>query len=888
MLLKCEKGLRSIKIFLLFIIFFSEANTFGQSFVIKGRVTDSLQNPLSFANIMLHQANSQQAVRFALTGADGRFEIKAEINKTYTLTISYFGYKAYRKHFTAEKKEYNLQVVLYENKQELDKVTIQYTVPVVVKKDTTTYNAGSFTNGTERSLKDVLKKMPGVQVDDNGKIKVNGKSVTQVYVENKKFFNGNSKLAIENIPADAVDKIQAIDHFQNVSFMKSFEDSKKMILNIKLKEGKKNFVFGDAEIRKGFQEAYLADLKTFYYSPKKTFNYIGTVNNINEKVLTFNDLLSFTSNDDRIENIEETRENYKFISSFLPRDYYASKANFQAVQGQTEIKPSLNTSIYAIYSQNNDKGLQNSLQTDLNNVHKDLLTQQNTSDKNRFGLGQLKLDFDPNTNTKIRYKLFIIHTATAQRTQNFYTLDHVLDTIFNEGANDITSFRQNVNYFHRINIKNAFKARLQYNYSYNTKDKLSQSFSKPYFVPVLWQNLYRINTQNQDVNYKAAFNFKYYLVLTPVKHIYPSFGFLYRKSIVSSKANQILESAQAYALPNFDNELDAVAKTYYGSLAYKVKWGDVTLKSGLKLNVFNWNLNAYDIHKTKTQALPFLYFEANTGYAKYKLEYTFQSRLPDMRDWLGGQQFVDFKTLHKGNPELDLEKNHEIKLSLFYFDLTKGNTLLGDVSYRYYNQYFTSKITFDKFNVILQKITLKQPKESWRLYTFYRKELVGFYYSLSPGISYDSYQNELNGVFISNRIVNYNMNVGVGTKFKILPNINITNAFSRLINHTIRQTQIDNWSLKLKLTYQLHKFYTQLHYRYQKSIIQNAETTANNYLDFKADYNFSDKSWYVGLDFRNILNQNEKIKTFQTDYLMIQKFTRTYPRLLLMKVGYKF
>ncbi len=879
----------NIKILLPLILFFYGLPIYAQQVFINGRVIDSLHKPMAYANVMLHQNDSLQADHFALTATDGRFQIKAEMHKSYTLTVSYFGYKAVKKKIKTLKKIYNLQFVLYENNEELDEISLKYSIPVVVKKDTTTYNAGSFTNGSERSLKDILKKLPGVQVDNNGQIKVNGKTVTHVYVENKKFFNGNSKLAIENIPADAVNKIQAIDHFQDVSFMKSFEDSKKMILNVKLKEGKKNFIFGDAGLRKGLKKEYLAAVKTFYYSAKKTLNYIGTVNNINENVLTFNDLLRFATDDDRLGNYKESRQNYKFIASLLPRDYYSSNVNFHAIQGQSTVNSFLNTSMYAIFDQNDNNGQEYNLQTDLNEDSANLSTQKNISDQNRFGLGQFKLDYAPATNTTIRYNLFLVHTKTNQQTQNIYFSDQVRDTVFNEGINELYSVRQDINYFHRIDVKNAFRAYLQFDYFKNTKDRQTQSFSEPDFVPVISQNLYRINTFNSTTNYEASFNFKYYWILTAVKHLYPSFGFLYRQSKLQSNAWQILENTQSYLLTNFDNQLDAISKNYYGSLAYKVKKGEITVKSGFKLNVFNWDLSQYNIHRTITQVLPFLNFDAKKGDTKYKFTYSYQSRLPDIEDWLGGLQYVDFKTLHTGNPELDIEKNHELKLSVFYFDLTKGNILLGDVSYRYYNQYFTSKVIFDNFNVILKKISLKAPKTSWQLHSFYRKELAFFYYNLSPGFSYDSYKNMLNGQYISNRIFNYNMNVEIGTKFKKNPNIDIANIYSRLINNSDYQTEVDNWLLKLRITYQIHKFYTQLFYQHQKSMIKNADSNINNdYLDFKADYNFSDKSWYIGLDFRNLLNNNEKLKTSQTNYLLVQEFTRIYPRLFLLKLGYKF
>ncbi len=878
----------NIKILLPLILFFYGLPIYAQQVFINGRVIDSLHKPMAYANVMLHQNDSLQADHFALTATDGRFQIKAEMHKSYTLTVSYFGYKAVKKKIKTLKKIYNLQFVLYENNEKLDEISLKYSLPVVVKKDTTTYNAGSFTNGSERSLKDILKKLPGVQVDDNGQIKVNGKTVTHVFVENKKFFNGNSKLAIENIPADAVNKIQAIDHFQDVSFMKSFDDSKKMILNVKLKEGKKNFVFGDAGLRKGLKKEYLAAVKTFYYSTKKTLNYIGTVNNINENVITFNDLLRFATDGDRLDNDKESRQNNKLMASLLPHDYYRSKNNFHALQGQATINSFLNTSMYAIFNQNENKGQEYSLQTDLNGDSANLSTQKKISDQNRIGLGQFKIDYTPATNTTIRYHLFLVHTKTKQQMQNTYFSDQGKDTVVNKGLNAVYSVRQNINYFHRINMKNAFRAHLQFNYFKNTKDRHFQSWSKPDFVQLLPQNLYRVNTIKSSANYQASFDLKYYLILTAVKHLYPSFGFAYRQTNLQSDAWQMLGNTQSYPLSNFANQQKAFTKKYYSSLAYKVKVGEIILKTGLKLNVFNWNLSQYNVHRTIAQGFPFLNLEVKNGDAKYKFAYSYQNRMPDIEDWLGGQQLMDFKTIYLGNPQLSLEKNHELKLSAFYFDLTKGTLLLGDISYRYYTHYFTSKIMFDNFNVIFQKIRLNEPKISWQFNAYYRKELSDFYYSLAPGLSFNAFKNEVNGIFKFNRVYNYNMNISAGTKLKRFPNIEIANRYGRSINVNLPWTQVDNWSLMLNVTYQIHKLFTKINYQHQKMMIKNANDTQNNYLDFKADYNFADKSWYVGLDFRNLLNDNEKIKTSQTNYLFTREYIRLYPRLILLKIGYKF
>src|SRR5690606_13044345 len=102
-------------------------------------------------------------------------------------------------------KDFTLQ---YDNT--LDEIQLVYEMPVTISGDTIVYNADSFNTGTERKLEDVLKNLPGVEVNDDGQIQVEGKTVGKVMVEGKDFFDGDSKLATKNIPANAVDKVQVL------------------------------------------------------------------------------------------------------------------------------------------------------------------------------------------------------------------------------------------------------------------------------------------------------------------------------------------------------------------------------------------------------------------------------------------------------------------------------------------------------------------------------------------------------------------------------------------------------------------------------------------------------------------------------------------------------
>ena len=109
-------------------------------------------------------------------------------------------------------------------------------MPVTIRGDTLIYNADSFKNGTERKLEDVLKKLPGVEINDDGQIEVEGKIVAKVMVEGKEFFDGDSKLATKNIPANAVDKVQVLKTYSEVGQLSGVTNNQDNIaINIKLK-----------------------------------------------------------------------------------------------------------------------------------------------------------------------------------------------------------------------------------------------------------------------------------------------------------------------------------------------------------------------------------------------------------------------------------------------------------------------------------------------------------------------------------------------------------------------------------------------------------------------------------------------------------------------------
>ncbi|WP_299525708.1 carboxypeptidase regulatory-like domain-containing protein [Winogradskyella sp.] len=272
-------------------------NSFAQ-IKMQGVVKDSIGQPLELANIIAINQETSALESYAITNDKGKYILSLGKNGKYKIQVSYIGLKTLEEIITTQEANIAKDFTLLPDKS-LDAVEITYEMPVTIKGDTIVYNADSFKNGSERKLEDVLEKLPGVEITDDGQIEVEGKPVSKIMVEGKDFFDGDTKLATQNIPSNAVDKVQVLRNYAEVGQLSGVTNNQDNVaINIKLKEGKKNFWFGDITAGAGIapspnDELYLVQPKLFYYSPKYSINLIGDMNNIGEVALTNRDLRGF-------------------------------------------------------------------------------------------------------------------------------------------------------------------------------------------------------------------------------------------------------------------------------------------------------------------------------------------------------------------------------------------------------------------------------------------------------------------------------------------------------------------------------------------------------------------------------------------------------------------
>ena len=154
---------------------------------VSGVVKDSIGIPLELANVIAINKETKAMASYGITNEEGKFKLDLDKNSTFNIQVSYIGMKTLSEELTTQESKITKDYTLSPDNA-LDAVELTYEMPVTIKGDTLIYNADSFKDGTERKLEDVLEKLPGVEINDNGQIEVDGNAVQKLTVNGKDFF----------------------------------------------------------------------------------------------------------------------------------------------------------------------------------------------------------------------------------------------------------------------------------------------------------------------------------------------------------------------------------------------------------------------------------------------------------------------------------------------------------------------------------------------------------------------------------------------------------------------------------------------------------------------------------------------------------------------------
>lgn len=282
----------AILIGLTMLVFTAFAQNRGQ---ISGKVIDAeLKEPIQEANVRILQQKDSTFVNGVATNSKGDFSIKLPYG-SYIVQVTYIGNSDAFKDVTINNGTPNANIGTIELGADnimLDAlVATAKAVEIVVKGDTVEYNADSYKVTESAVLEDLFKKMPGVEIDADGKITVNGRAVNKIMVDGEEFFSSDPKVASKNLPAKMVDKIQVHDRRSDMAMMTGFDDGdEETVINLTVRPGMKQGLFGNAFVGYGSKDRYEGNAMVNMMKDKNQYTALGGFNNTNNA--GFSDLSS--------------------------------------------------------------------------------------------------------------------------------------------------------------------------------------------------------------------------------------------------------------------------------------------------------------------------------------------------------------------------------------------------------------------------------------------------------------------------------------------------------------------------------------------------------------------------------------------------------------------
>ncbi len=882
---------------LFFIVAILSCASYAQSITIQGKVTDTLQNPLTYANIIA-SPEADTSIQFAITDNAGDYNLKLKKNQTYQITVSYLGYIAQTYTITAL-QNHTKNLVLHPSSESLDEVTISYAPPVIVKKDTTIYSVDAFTTGKERKLRDVLKKLPAIEVDREGNVTAQGKKITKVLVDEKVFFTGNSKLAVNNIPANVIDKIEILDNYNEVAFLKGLEDSDEMVMNIKLKEDKKNFIFGDIEIGAGVKDRYLANPSLYYYSPKTSINAIGDFNNTGIKSFTLQDYLEFEGGLNKLFN--DAKSYFSILNSdfsqFLANTDFTSSTNyFGALSLNQKINTTTNLSSYGIWS-----GIQNTTKLETENKYNTLAglieNRSNTgSQNNHFGIGKLSLKLTPSSKEYVAFSSYVkVSENDSERTTLTATPENS-NSINSKKTIKNNSFKQALEWYKKFSSKQTISTLLNYHYQKGAPKTnwLTDQAVFQELLPIIESDSYDVFKTKELKSHAISALIKKYWVLNRSNHIYLSLGTQLNFENLKTDEYQVLDdmSINNFSSAGFGNDTKLHFNDTYIGLQYKTQIGRLMLKPGLFYHNYYWSITQNPISDKNQKTLLLPEFIGKFEFANYKklnFRYHLKAVFPSIKQLSNQFTLLDFNNIYQGDNQLKNELYHSAQVNYSNFLLVKNLFYNLTANYRLKERSFKNITTIEGINFISVPILLNNQDRRWHFSGGLKKGYSRYKFSVKGSVVLADYESPINDELISSTSSNYTLDTGLEIRFKKLPEIelNYKKSFSEYKSISISRFETSVFAAFLEYAF-LKDFIIKADYSFEE--YKNKTTGSTNVFNIANTslyYQKEGSPWGVELGITNIFDLAFKQRNSFSEVLISDEKTYVLPRIVLLKILYK-
>ncbi|OUD36579.1 hypothetical protein [Flavobacterium sp. FPG59] len=661
--------------FIFFLFTLSFFHSHGQN-LIKGTVKDSLQNPVSLVNVRLYNKKDNSLIVFKQSNTVGQFELTCPDiqEKNFILKASCVGFVPYfvELNFDITTSPLIHNITLKNEIIVMKEVVIKADfADVTEKNDTISYNLKKLLNGSEQKLKDVLKKLPGISIDDNGKIKFRGRKIDDLLIEGDELYGDQHQLATDNIKSEMIEKIELLKDFKNLAAIEGFNNQNRTALNIRIKESYKNTFKGDIDLEYGFKKRYRGHNNLYNFASKAKLNLISEINNTNTVAFTVNDYLELKRGiSDEI--IAETNSNSMTVDENVPTFLFASDdvntkdIKFYSFNFSDKLSKKSKVSGFSIL--NNIKQTEFLRSKQIFFSEEEIVIDKNSNLEGGLLFNSNKIQFEskPNAKNYFNYILSLNHNRENQN-GNIKNMFSGFQTNFDEDKVN-SGFNLGQLFTHKIKLNK------NYLFEYSLFTNLT-TFKK------------NLNLQSNEAFLNLNFNNSYSIVQTSSGNT-NSLGVSSKLTILNSLGTFVFNAGSSANSESFNNTLGEINSAYDSRISF-VKNSNYTSVNFSKKKTHNFN---YSLGFRLEQVMFEYDFKKDTNLnflpsAAISYEFSKKANLS-----LSYKRDFSNVTIDKIIPEMYIEDYRTItrRGNLFYNAYLPKNTLSLNGAYNDYQQNFTS------------------------------------------------------------------------------------------------------------------------------------------------------------------------------------------------------
>jgi len=881
----------------------------------EGKVVDSLKTPLELANVVAINKETLALESYGITNTEGEFKLKLQKYQTYNIQVSYVGMETLKDSLSTEDKDitknYSLRL-----ENSLDEVTLNYKIPVKVQGDTLIYDADSFKNGSERKLEDIIKNLPGVEINEDGQIEVEGKVVNKLMVNGKDFFDGDTKLGTKNIPSNAVDKIQVLRNYSEVNQLSGVRNNQDNVaMNIKLKEGKENFWFGDVTLGGGASPdggLYLLQPKLFYYSPEYTINFIGDLNNIGELALTRRDIRGFGGGFRSPSQSSGTDINLGDNGlGFLTSQNNAIEIENQLATANFSYSPQASLDLSGFVILNSSQILSRETSSvqytnpELGIPDED--TDRSNIERSDQGLVKLSASYQPNVNNQLDYDV-LGRISNDRQNQNAFS--SVIGNTQQVEEVKPFSINQSLNYYYTLNADNIFAFEAQHVIKdedpfYNARldndpDADTDAFDNTANALGLDNTMdnYDIGQNRRIKSNQIDAKLDYYNILNSVSNLNLTLGTIISQQKFDSNLFQFLEDGEQLApTPNFNNGLAENDVIYnfsdiYLGAHYRLKTGKFTITPGFSLHAYgNKNIQFGETYEDNFfRLLPD--FETRVQFKKSEsltFRYEMRNQFTDVTRLAEGIVLNSFNSIQFGEPDLQNALSHNLSLLYSSFNLFNYTNVFARLAYSNNIDQIRSLTNFESIIRTSTFFNSNFADETFSAFGRIQKTFGKIRATLNTNYNYTKINQFIQGQQSLNEGFTQTYTPALRTNFRVAPNISLSYAYSITNNNQgSRETTFTRNSPSVDFDAYIWKKLTfRTNYAYTTQKQANGQSQSFQTWDARLSYRKDkDSNWEYEIKATNILDIDAQVRNSANNVSVFTSQTFIQPRFVTFRFVY--